>query len=134
MNLEIQLDRVAQGLRQEALDTVDAEKIRETFRLSVLAVSVEDRHYMTLDAIGALLGIDATASGVMRCVGLLIDANLLEVRAQYVDQSDNVWEFDSAGYKAALAAGAFIDPNTGRAIADTDLLAPHWAIPEDIAA
>ena len=71
---------------------------------------------------------------LMGWVTILIDAKLLEQRAQYVDLGDDVYEFDQQGYRAALEAGAFIDPASGREVADTSLLAPYWAVSASLAA
>jgi hypothetical protein len=98
------------------------------------AAPFEDLNYLTLESIASLLGVRSYDRRLMGWVTILIDAKLLEQRAQYVDLGDDVYEFDQQGYRAALEAGAFIDPASGREVADTSLLAPYWAVSASLAA
>ncbi|MBW3243369.1 hypothetical protein KUV57_11915 [Epibacterium sp. DP7N7-1] len=115
-------------------EDVNADAILRTFLAGIDAISDDDRDYLTLDSIAALIGVDASSGRLIECVNILTKANVLEKRAQYVDAKDDVYDFDQAGYMAALEFGAFIDPASGLEIADTTLLAPYWAIPARLAA
>jgi len=133
MELEIQLGETMQSaLASDALENFNANMVLRTFAEAAKKASAEDLNFLTLDGIAILLGVRGCDSRIIECVNILIRANVIEPRAQYVDVRDDVYDFDQEGYKAALEAGAFIDPATGLEILDTSLLAPYWAVPESL--
>jgi hypothetical protein len=112
---------------------VKAKKV-DLFRSKIEMLPELDRKYMTLPKIADILEMDLQHQALMDCVISLVDNEILDVRAQYVDAHDGIHELDPDDYRKAMQQGHFTDPSTGLIVEDTSLLAPFWSVSERLMA